>query len=72
MSSQIARPLPTNMLTLMRRVPSFLDLQEKLHFNICRRRTLVAIGTHDLDTLEPPFTYEVSPSLRRWLALCHG
>jgi hypothetical protein len=29
-------------------------------FNICsRRRTLVAIGTHDLDTLHHPFTYEV-------------
>ena len=36
---------------------SFIDLQEKLHQNICRRRTLVAIGTHDLATLEPPFTY---------------
>lgn len=24
-----------------------------------RRRTLVAIGTHDLDTLRGPFTYEV-------------
>lgn len=24
-----------------------------------RRRTLVAIGTHDLDTIEGPFTYEV-------------
>ena len=31
-----------------------------LAFNICfRRRTLVAIGTHDLDTLHGPFTYEV-------------
>ena len=39
---------------------SFLDLQDKLHFNICRRRTLVAIGTHDLDTIEGPFTYDVS------------
>lgn len=29
-----------------------------MHHNICRRRTLVAIGTHDLDTLCPPFTYE--------------
>uniref|UniRef100_A0A2P2MTQ8 Phenylalanyl-tRNA synthetase beta chain n=1 Tax=Rhizophora mucronata TaxID=61149 RepID=A0A2P2MTQ8_RHIMU len=38
---------------------SFIDLQDKLHQNICRRRTLVAIGTHDLDTLEGPFTYEV-------------
>lgn len=26
--------------------------------NICRKRTLVAIGTHDLDTLQGPFTYE--------------
>ncbi|KAJ6539475.1 hypothetical protein B0H19DRAFT_961594 [Mycena capillaripes] len=37
---------------------SFIDLQDKLHQNICRRRQLVAIGTHDLDTLQPPFRYE--------------
>ncbi|CAK5275501.1 unnamed protein product [Mycena citricolor] len=37
---------------------SFIDLQDKLHQNICRRRQLVAIGTHDLDTLEQPFRYE--------------
>lgn len=37
---------------------SFIDLQDKLHQNICRRRQLVAIGTHDLDTLRPPFRYE--------------
>jgi phenylalanyl-tRNA synthetase beta chain len=36
---------------------SFIDLQEHLHRNICRRRTLVAIGTHDLDTLQGPFRY---------------
>ena len=29
--------------------------------NICRKRTLVAIGTHDLSTLKPPFTYEALP-----------
>ena len=40
---------------------SFLDLQDKLHQNIGRRRTLVAIGTHDLDTLKPNFTYEALP-----------
>eukprot|EP01048_Picozoa_sp_COSAG05_P008626 COSAG05_NODE_666_length_8006_cov_12.857595_2_plen_723_part_00 len=40
---------------------SFIDLQDKLHENICRKRTLVAIGTHDLDTLTPPFTYEALP-----------
>ena len=37
---------------------SFIALQDKLHSNLCRNRTLVAIGTHDLDTLTPPFTYE--------------
>jgi phenylalanyl-tRNA synthetase beta chain len=34
---------------------------DKLHENICRRRTLVAIGTHDLDTIEGPFSYEALP-----------
>jgi phenylalanyl-tRNA synthetase beta chain len=37
---------------------SFIDLQDKLHQNLCRRRQLVAIGTHDLDTIEGPFRYE--------------
>lgn len=37
---------------------SFIALQDKLHTNLCRNRTLVAIGTHDLDTLKGPFTYE--------------
>ncbi|CAI5726480.1 unnamed protein product [Hyaloperonospora brassicae] len=43
------------------RYTSFIDLQDKLHQNICRRRTLVAIGTHDLDTIEGPFTYNALP-----------
>ena len=37
---------------------SFIDLQDRLHQNLCRRRTLVAIGTHDMDTLNGPFSYE--------------
>lgn len=41
-----------------RKYASFIALQDKLHTNLCRNRTLVAIGTHDLDTLTPPFTYE--------------
>lgn len=41
------------------RYDSFIELQDRLHQNLCRKRTLVAIGTHDLDTLTPPFTYEV-------------
>ena len=40
---------------------SFLDLQDRMHHNICRRRTLVAIGTHDLDTIKGPFTYRAQP-----------
>lgn len=40
---------------------SFIDLQDKLHQNICRKRSLVAIGTHDLDTLEGPFVYDAKP-----------
>ncbi|XP_042501579.1 phenylalanine--tRNA ligase beta subunit, cytoplasmic-like [Macadamia integrifolia] len=44
------------------RYNSFIDLQDRLHQNICRRRALVAIGTHDLDTIQGPFTYEALPS----------
>ena len=34
------------------RYNSFIDLQDKLHQNLCRQRSLVAIGTHDLSTLQ--------------------
>nr|CAI5818626.1 unnamed protein product [Callosobruchus analis] len=40
---------------------SFIDLQDKLHQNICRKRSLVAIGTHDYDTIEGPFVYDAKP-----------
>ncbi|PVH86884.1 phenylalanyl-tRNA synthetase [Cadophora sp. DSE1049] len=40
---------------------SFISLQDKLHQNLARNRTLVAIGTHDLDTVKGPFTYEALP-----------
>jgi len=40
---------------------SLIDLQEKLHFNLCRKRTLVAIGVHDLDKIAPPFQYSLQP-----------
>ena len=43
------------------RYDSFMALQDKLHQNLARQRTLVAIGTHDLDTIEGPFTYEALP-----------
>lgn len=40
---------------------SFIALQDKLHANLARQRTLVSIGTHDLDTIEGPFSYEALP-----------
>ena len=36
---------------------SFIDLQDKLHQNVCRGRKLVAIGTHDFATVTGPFSY---------------
>lgn len=33
------------------RYDSFIALQDKLHQNLARQRTLVAIGTHDLDSM---------------------
>lgn len=42
-----------------KRYDSFIALQDKLHTNLCRNRSLVAIGTHDLDKIAPgPITYE--------------
>ena len=36
---------------------SFIELQDKLHSGVGRRRTIVSMGTHDLDALQGPFTY---------------
>lgn len=52
------------------RYKSFIALQDKLHQNICRKRSLVAIGTHDLDTIEGPFVYHAkAPKMIRFQAL---
>lgn len=49
---------------------SFIDLQDKLHQNVCRKRTLVSIGTHDLDTISGPFYYDAKPpSASKFVAL---
>lgn len=61
--TQLVRPLFAcailrNLKFTPRSYASFIDLQDKLHQNIGRRRWLVAIGTHDLDKIEPPFRYE--------------
>ena len=42
---------------------SFMDLQDQLHRNLCRHRTLVAIGTHDLDTINGPFEYHAKEDI---------
>ena len=34
---------------------SFIDFQDKLHLTIGKKRSLVAIGTHDLSTISAPF-----------------
>ena len=43
------------------RYDSFIELQDHLHRNVCRGRTLVAIGTHDLDSVVGPFVYDARP-----------
>jgi len=42
-------------------VASLVDLQEKLHLTLGRRRRKVAIGIHDLDKVTPPFSYKAVP-----------
>ncbi len=52
---------------------SLVDLQEKLHTTTGRRRRKVAIGIHDLDRVEPPFTYKaVGPHEIRFVPLGHS
>lgn len=54
------------------RYQSFIELQDQLHRNLCRQRTLVAIGTHDLDMVKGPFTYDArSPMDIKFVPLTH-
>jgi phenylalanyl-tRNA synthetase beta chain len=39
-------------------IASLMDMQEKLHFGLGRNRKKVAIGVHNFDTVQPPFTYK--------------
>ncbi|MDR1404244.1 MAG: phenylalanine--tRNA ligase subunit beta [Candidatus Methanoplasma sp.] len=38
-------------------IRSVMELQEKLHMTIGRKRSKLAIGIHDLDKVSPPFRY---------------
>lgn len=42
-------------------IRSLMELQEKLHLTVGRKRAKVAIGVHDLDKVEPPFVYRAVP-----------
>lgn len=44
-----------------RRLNSFIELQDKLHHTLCRRRTLASMGTCDMKTLQPPMSYVALP-----------
>lgn len=39
---------------------SLMEMQEKLHITIGRKRSKLAIGIHDLNKVEPPFTYRLA------------
>ncbi len=42
-------------------IQSVMNIQEKLHLTLGRGRKKVAIGIHDLDTINAPFTYKAVP-----------
>ena len=42
-------------------IRSLMELQEKLHLTVGRKRAKVAIGVHDLDRVSPPFVYKAVP-----------
>ncbi|MBR6911466.1 MAG: phenylalanine--tRNA ligase subunit beta, partial [Candidatus Methanomethylophilaceae archaeon] len=39
---------------------SIMEMQEKLHTTIGRKRKKLAIGIHDLDKVNGPFTYRLA------------
>jgi phenylalanyl-tRNA synthetase beta chain len=39
------------------RLESFIALQDKIHQNVGRNRSIVSVGTHDLDSVRGPFRY---------------
>jgi len=60
----------TNMTFTDDSLRGFMDLQDKLHNNICRGRKYVSIGTHDLDTVKGPFYYRaLKPSEFKFVPL---
>jgi phenylalanyl-tRNA synthetase beta chain len=50
-------------------IQSIMSLQESLHWAVGRGRSKVAIGIHDMDTVNPPFRYIASPRTRKFVPL---
>jgi phenylalanyl-tRNA synthetase beta chain len=51
-------------------IVSLMQLQEKLHFGIGRNRKKVAIGVHNAEPIQPPFTYKaVDPDSYQFVPL---
>ena len=51
-------------------ISSLMDLQEKLHMGIGRNRKKLAIGVHNFEPVEPPFTYKaVDPNAVQFVPL---
>jgi len=46
-------------------VKSLMDMQEKLHLTMGRKRRKVSVGVHDMDNVAPPFTYMGVPPEER-------
>uniref|UniRef100_A0A1I7XSG1 Leucine-rich repeat-containing protein 47 n=1 Tax=Heterorhabditis bacteriophora TaxID=37862 RepID=A0A1I7XSG1_HETBA len=40
----------------------FISIQTKLHSSICGNRTVAAIGTHEMNSIQPPLTYLALPA----------
>ncbi len=54
-------------------INGLIQLQEKLHQTVGRKRDKIAIGLHDLDSVEPPFTYKaVAPEQVSFTPLEYG
>jgi phenylalanyl-tRNA synthetase beta chain len=51
-------------------ISSLMELQEKLHLGLGRNRKKVAIGVHNFEPVEPPFTYKaVDPNSVQFVPL---
>jgi len=54
----VTTALVTNVKMTDELIASLMELQEKLHFGLGRNRKKVAIGVHNYEPVEPPFTYK--------------